>query len=142
VDIRVLRRGVLRFCSGKNISAHRDGGSIFVGAGLFLMCFFDGSEEQGSTNSLPHVVKVVVDRCVVFVALVTTFHWLDAFWADVCVVPCFQYTGGAIYGWRTVVLLEFRIFHPIIRAMKFLSFVRVFRARDLFCSFCGQALAR
>ncbi len=61
------------------------------------MCFFDGSEEQGSTNSLPHVVEVVVDRCVVFVALVTTFHWLDAFWADVCcVVPCFQYTGGAL----------------------------------------------
>jgi hypothetical protein len=127
---------VLPFSSGKNNFAHRDGGRFFVGAALCLMRPFDGFKDQGPPDGLPNVVEVVVDEYVLFIAFMSVFHFLNALYlgrrlcrpahaSNTRVLAHSFFSGASNFSSH--------------RAMKFLSFDRVFRARDLFCSFCGQA---
>ena len=59
-------------------------GNVFVyGAGLSLMCPLDLLKEEGPPDGLSDVCHLIMNECVLFVALMTGFHLLNAYRADV-----------------------------------------------------------
>ena len=77
------------FSSGEKVYAHRDGGRVFVDAGLFLVCSPYRIQEGGSFDGLYDIAAMIVDCGVGFVASVVLSHLLEARGADVFIIPCF-----------------------------------------------------